>query len=74
MTLAALFTHPIIMPSWLVLWLILPLCLCVAVVYKTVRIQDIRRLPRSVGIMMAYIAGGLCGLAVVLWLIQLIFA
>jgi hypothetical protein len=73
MTLASLMVNPLQIPSWLALWLILPLCLCVAVVYKTIRTRDLRRLPRDLVVLMAYVGGGLCGLAVLLWLIQLIF-
>ena len=60
-------------PAWLVLWLILPLCVVVAVVYKTVRINDIRKLPRQIAALMVYMVGGLVLLGAVLWLVQLCF-
>ena len=68
-----LFQNPMLIPEWLVLWLILPLCLAVAVVYKTVRINDIRKLPRQIAALMAYMVGGLVLLGAALWLVQLCF-
>lgn len=59
-----------IIPDGLVLWLILPLCLAVAIVYKTVRINDIRELPRQIATLMIYMVGGLVLLGAGLWLIQ----
>lgn len=69
-----LFLNPMTIPTSLVLWLILPLCLAVAVVYKTVRIGDVRQLPRQIAALVAYMIGGLVVLATVLWLIQFCFA
>jgi len=68
-----LFTNPILVPQTAVLWLILPMCLSVAVVYKTVRTSDLRRLPREIAGLMVYMAGGLVLLGVVLWLVQTLF-
>lgn len=70
---AVLFYHPMVLPQTAVLWLILPLCLSVAVVYKTLRTADLRRLPREVVGLMAYIVGGLILLGTVLWLVQRLF-
>ncbi len=71
--LATLFVHPMEISTTTALWLVLPLCLCVAIVYKTVRTHNIRRLPRQIGVLMAYITGGLVVLAVGLWLVQRLF-
>jgi len=68
-----LFQNPMTIPTWAVLWLILPLCLGVAVVYKTIRADDIRKLPRQIAGLIAYMAGGLVLLGGVLWLIQFCF-
>jgi len=65
-----MFFHPMTIPTWAVLWLILPLCLAVAVVYKTIRVGDLSKLPRSVAVLVAYMVGGLTLLSVALWLIQ----
>ncbi len=69
-----LFQNPMTIPAWLVLWMILPLCLAVAVVYKTIRTDDISKLPRQVAGLMLYMVGGLILLGAVLWLIQYCFA
>jgi hypothetical protein len=47
--------------------LLLPLLLSVAVIYKTVRLDDLRRLPMQVLMLMLYMIGGLGALAVGLW-------
>ena len=64
---AALFTNPITLSSSDILWLIAPLCLGVAIVYKTVRTENLRRLPAQVLGLMVYMAAGLAALGVALW-------
>jgi hypothetical protein len=64
---AALFVNPMVIPYAAQLWLLLPLCLSVAVVYKTVRVPDVRKLPLEIAKMMGYLVGGLTILAIVLW-------
>ena len=70
MTAWTLFSYPIQWPSGLLLWLVLPLCASVAIVYKTVRTRSLRRLPLQVVAVFAYMVVGMAVLAVVLWLIQ----
>ena len=67
--LATLFYHPIVLPKALELWLLLPLCAVVAVIYKAVRIEHVRRLPREALVTFLYMIGGLVGLGLVLWLL-----
>ncbi len=67
--LASLFTHPMLVPSHWLPWMMLPLCASVAVIYKTVRVPTLRRLPRAVVVLWAYMLGGLIALAAALWLI-----
>jgi len=64
-----LFVHPMTLPFYSLLWLLPPLCLGVAIIYKTIRTDDIRRLPRQVLGLAVYMAGGLAGLGAGLWLI-----
>lgn len=68
-----LFVNPILIPQTLVLWLILPMCFSVAVVYKTVRTHNLRKLPFEIVGLMAYMVGGLILLGLVLWLVQTLF-
>ena len=67
---AKLFTHPIILPFHTILWLVLPLCASVAVVYKTIRVNNIRRMPMEAGVLLVYMAVGLGALGVALWAVQ----
>lgn len=67
---AALFYHPMTAPSGWTLWLILPLCLMVAIVYKTIRAQELRTVPRQVTMLMLYIVVGLVALGSALWAFQ----
>ena len=53
--------------SWM-LWLLLPLCMAVAIVYKTVRTKNLRRLPLEVLALMGYMTAGLVALGIGLWL------
>lgn len=70
MTLAMPFVHPIILPYGSLLWLMAPLMVSVAIVYKTLRTRHLRRLPLEILALMGYIAGGVVALAVGLWAIQ----
>jgi hypothetical protein len=67
---ATLFHHPIVLPFGAQLWLVLPLCAVVAIVYKTIRVPDLRHLWRAVAGLMAYMVAGLVVLSAVLWLID----
>lgn len=73
MTLSTLFTNPIILNGgdW-TLWLVLPLCCSVAVVYKTIRTESLRRLPVEILVLIAYMTVGLATLAGGLWLLTLV--
>ena len=69
---ATLFFDPIdVSGAWL--WFLLPLCLSIAVVYKTTKLRDLQRLPLSVAglwttIMLAVVLiGGGLYLVVFLW-------
>jgi hypothetical protein len=51
------------------LWLVLPLCAVVGVVYKTVRVQTLRQLPLAVLGLWLYMLVGLSCLAVALYVL-----
>jgi len=70
MILATIFQHPVVLPYSSLLWLLLPLCFGVAVIYKTIRIDDLRYLPRAILILSLQILFGLAVLGTGLWLIQ----
>jgi hypothetical protein len=67
----ALFTNPVpLSANGLALWLVLPLCAAVAIVYRTIRVEDLRRLWRGVAELMIYMTMGLVALGVGLWAIS----
>lgn len=68
---ATLFYNPLILPSdSTLLWLLLPVLVGVAVVYKTIRTKNLRRLWLEVVSLVAYMIVGLAVLAVVLWVVD----
>ena len=67
---ASLFYNPMTLSFFGELWLLLPLCAAVGVIYKTIRIHHPRRLPWEILYLTAYMFSGLVVLSVVLWLIQ----
>ncbi|MDP7635968.1 MAG: hypothetical protein QF577_00310 [Phycisphaerae bacterium] len=67
---AKLFTHPIILSFYTILWLVLPLCASMAVVYKTIRVNNIRRMPMEAGVLLIYMVVGLGTLGAALWAVQ----
>ncbi len=67
---AELFVHPCVIPYHMTLLLLPPLCILVAIVYKTVRVRELRMLPKQAGILILYMLGGLFALGLGLWAIQ----
>ena len=51
------------------IWLVLPLCAVVALVYKTIRVEHLRQLPGQILALWAYMAAGLAVLAAALALL-----
>ncbi len=49
--------------GWNHMWLVVPLCAAVAVVYKTIRVERLRELPRQILGLWLYMALGLTALA-----------
>ena len=66
----SLFYRPVQWSSGSLLWLLLPLCAAVAIVYKTLRTRTLRRVPLEVLLLLAYMIAGIVLLAVGLWLVQ----
>ena len=69
MMVLALFDKPIVLSFYSLLWLLMPLCTAVAIIYKTVRTNDLSRLALQIVRLVICMAGGLAGLGAVLWLI-----
>lgn len=67
---ASLFYHPMQLSTGLVLWLVIPLAIGVALIYKTIRIGNLRSLPLQAAALVGYILGGLAVLGLGLYLIQ----
>ncbi len=49
--------------------LILPLCLAIAVVYKTIRCEDLSRVPRAAAALWVTIVVGMYAVGIGLWLL-----
>ena len=70
MILATLFVNPIpIDPATAIFWVI-PLCIAVAAVYRTIRTDNLRRLPREIVTLSVCLIGGLAALMAILWTAQ----
>ena len=67
---ATLFYNPMTLPSCLALWLVIPLCVAVAVVYKTIRTDDVGKLHFQAIKLVGYILVGMVALGAGLYLIQ----
>ncbi len=62
-----LFYNPMDLAGDWSLWLLIPLCLSVSVVYKTVRTENLRKLPLEIVSALCYMLAGLTALGVGLW-------
>ena len=67
---ATLFSNPIELSDTAQLLLVLPLCIAVAIVYKTIRLKDLHRLWLEVAALVGYMIAGLGALGLSLWLIR----
>ena len=67
---ATLFNNPITLNSDSELWLLLPLCAAVGLVYKTIRVEHISELLKEFLLLMVYMAFGLVSLCTLLWVIH----
>ena len=67
---AVLFKNPVLWRSDSLLWMVIPLCASVAIVYKAIRTQNLRRLPLEVVGVIAYLVAGMAALAAGLWVVQ----
>ena len=65
-----LFYNPMTIHFGTLLWMLIPLCAGVAVIYKTVRVTTIRRLHVEIVALIAYMLAGLVGLGLALWLVH----
>lgn len=70
----ALFTTSATLSGMQRLLLMLPLCLSVAVVYKTTRLRDLAQLPLAVLLLWVTMVLGMCGVGAGLWLLFLLRA
>jgi len=68
-----IFYNPVSLTAASSLWLVLPLCLSVAAVYKTVRTESLRRLPLEIAECFGLMVLGIIVLCTGLWLIQHFF-
>lgn len=64
------FVTPMPIKQSLIFWLMIPLCLAVIVVYRTVRTTDVKKLPAEILRMSGYLAGAILLLGVSLWVIM----
>lgn len=61
---ATLFYNPVSLPAGALLWLLPPLCLAVAIVYKTIRTHNLRRLWLEVCVLFVIMMAALAALMV----------
>lgn len=66
MTLAALFTHPMQINGQ-TFWLLIPVSIAVAIVYKTIRTESLRTLPLEIAKLIVYILAGETALLLAGW-------
>jgi len=67
---ATIFQNPMTISSTTAMWMLLPICTAVAVIYKTIRAEHLRDIPREVIVLMIYMLVGLTVLGGSLWAVQ----
>ncbi len=72
--LATLFLDPITLTGFQRALLLIPICLSISIVYKTLKNPDLRSIPlASLGLCVTIVVG-MWVVAVVLWILYLLFA
>lgn len=66
--LSSFLASSIVIIGGLRLLMMLPLCLSIAIVYKTTRCEDLRELPMAVGGLLVSIVLGMAAVGIGLWL------
>jgi len=66
--LAGLFTSAIRLQGPERFFLMFPLCLSIAIIYKTIRLEDLRELPKAAAVLWVTIVVGMCLVGGGLWL------
>jgi hypothetical protein len=66
----SIFDAPMRLSTTAALWLLLPICAVVSLVYKTLRARTVRQILPDTLKMTGYIFAGLLALAAGLWLLQ----
>ncbi len=65
------FIHPVKLPTPSArLWMVLPLVLCVAAVYRATRARDVREMPRATLLTFLNIMIGMVAIAVAFYLVH----
>ena len=72
--LSTLFIDPIALGGWQRALMLLPICLSVSVVYKTLKLPDVRQIPLAALGLWLTIVFGLWMVALTMWLLYRIFA
>ena len=72
--LSALFVEPIHLTGWSRLAMMLPLCLAIAVVYKALKLDDLRSLPAGSLALWATLVLGMMAVGVVLLVVYELFS
>ncbi len=68
------FTTPVTLEGWQRLLLLVPLCLAISIVYKTIRCERLADVPVASALLCVTIVCGMCGVGVGVWLLYLILA
>jgi hypothetical protein len=54
-------------------WLMIPLCIAVATVYKTIKCQHVRQVPKEAAVLTVWILAAMVGVAAGVWGVYMIF-
>ena len=64
------FLHPVKLPDGARMWMLLPLVLCIAAVYRATRARNLGRMPRATLITFVNITVGMAAIAVAFYLVH----
>ncbi|GJM26549.1 MAG: hypothetical protein DHS20C16_29640 [Phycisphaerae bacterium] len=70
----AWLTTPSVLTGWQHMLMLVPLCLGISIVYKTIKCEDLREVPTASVVLCAAIVGSMYAVGVGIWVLYILMA
>ncbi len=70
----AWLTTPFVLAGWQRMLMLIPLCLSISIVYKTIKCEDLKEVPAASVVLCAAIVGSMYAVGVGIWVLYVLMA